>query len=539
MKNNLMENIFMHLNNYLSNRIQQKVNMVYLLLFVSVFYCPLVFSNNLKSSTNSGEILVSNIQELNSAISSVKPGDTIIMKDGVWHDAVIEFSSSASASAPVILRAQTPGGVILNGNSQLIFTAPNLVADGLYFNNGAIDQVSVILFRSDSCRFTNSAIINYNPAQFETQYYWVFFKGNHNRFDHCLLKGKSNMGPVIGNDNDNAEYNKVDNCYIKDIPYEQNNGREIIRVFGYGHADEMGEDGAYFTIENNLFERAHGEGVEIISLKSNYNIVRYNTIRATRGGIVSRRGKNNTIEGNFILGEGQEGTIGIRVAGPNQRVINNYIANITEDGIRLIAGEYYKSSLTSNFQPKKKDLPKYLQVQNGYFAHNTIIHAGENGINIGFDYKNHWSDLQMVLIPENNVFVNNLIYKCKYNAINVADQDSSPPLDFLKFKPNYFENNIVNGGGVNIDPVPSGIKDINPNLLLYDDGLFRPAQNSPLINAGAKSDVVDDVFGNVRDEKKDIGAIEFGNTKAIRHPLSADEVGPEWVIKRRIAGENF
>ena len=155
----------------------------------------------------------------------------------------------------------------------------------------------------------------------------------------------------------------------------------------------MGDDGAYFNIEYNLFDHAHGEGTEIVSLKSNHNIVRFNTVISSRGGLVGRRGKFNTFEGNFVLGQGQKGSTGIRVAGANHRVFNNYVADVEEDGLRLITGEYYEKSLTSNFAPKKKALPKYLQVQNGYFANNTILNCGGNGIDIGFSYKNHWPDL--------------------------------------------------------------------------------------------------------------------------------------------------
>jgi poly(beta-D-mannuronate) lyase len=347
------------------------------------------------------------------------------------------------------------------------------------------------------------------------------------------------MNPVIGNDEENSRHNTVAYCHIKDIPYAEHNGREIMRIFGYGHADQMGNDGAYFTIEYNLFERAHGEGVEIISLKSNYNIVRYNTVRASRGGLVSRRGINNTIEGNFIFGENQEGTTGIRVAGQNHRVINNYICDVAEDGLRLITGEYYKKSLTNSFKSKKKDLPAYIEVQNCTFAHNTVVNAGENGINIGYRYKNQWPDLQMVLLPENNFFVNNLIYNCKNNAITMAVQDKNPPLDFLVFKPNQFKGNIVFGGDGTVHPMPTGIKNIDPKLVKSQDGLYRLSKHSPAINRGVKTDVVDDMDGQVRGVRKDVGGDQYSEVKSIRHPLTSDEVGPEWINAKRKAGENY
>ena len=129
------------------------------------------------SIINGKEILVSNIAELNRAIAEAEPNDVIIMKDGVWVDAVINFNSKATQSGPIILKAQTPGKVILTGASKLIFAVPHLMAEGLYFKDGALTGTNsenadkVVLFDTDHCRLKNSAIENYNPKDFSTYYY--------------------------------------------------------------------------------------------------------------------------------------------------------------------------------------------------------------------------------------------------------------------------------------------------------------------------------------------------------------------------------
>lgn len=502
-------------------------NKTSLLIFISF-----LISNSIFAQVK--QILVGNQVQLNNAIANANPGDVIIMKDGNWHNTVINFNSKSSALAPITLKAQTAGNVILDGTSTLTFSSPNLIVDGLLFNQGSLieNQISVVTFDSDNCRLTNTSIIDYNPKDFESKYFWVYFKGSHNRMDHCFLKGKNNMNPVLQNGEENARYNQVDHCYIKDIPYVKNaNGREVFRIFGYGHADQKGIDGAYFTIEYNLFDHAHGEGTEIVSLKSNFNIVRFNTVIASKGGLVGRRGKNNTFEGNYIFGQGEEGTTGIRVAGANHRVINNYIDGVSEDGLRLIAGEYFEKSLTADFAQKKKDLPKYLQVQNGYFAQNTIINCGENGINVGFSYKNQWPKLQMVLLPENNQFINNIVYNSKGNAVDLAVIDKNTPLDMFNFKPNYFEGNIVFGQSASNTTLPSGIKVIDPLLKLEKDGTYQLTLKSPAINSGVVSNVNDDIEGKSRDNKKDIGSSEYGDAKPIRHPLTVADVGPNWAVK--------
>ena len=487
------------------------------LVFLGISLCVSV-ANLFSQEKSENKLFVSTISELNAAISSAKPGQSIVMKDGIWKNAVIDFNSTATESQPITLCAQTPGKVLLKGNSMLTFSKPYLIVDGLVFKNGKIASGSVINLNSDNCRLTNSAIIDYNPDDFKTNYYWIYFQGSHNRMDHCYLTGKSNMNPVVQNFEENARYNKVDSCLVKDIPYVKHaNGREIFRIFGYGHADQTGNDGAYFTVEYNLFDHAHGEGTEIVSLKSNYNIVRFNTVIASKGGLVGRRGKNNTFEGNIILGQGMEGTTGIRVAGSNHMVINNYISDVSEDGIRLIAGEFYEKSLTSHFAPKKKELPKYLQVKNGYFAQNTIVNCGGHGIDIGYNYESHWPDLQMVLLPENNRLVNNLVYNCKGSSINSAVQDKNKPLDTFTFKPNFFEGNVVWGSQVSISPIPTGIQSVNPKLTIGKDGFYRPDIDSPAKENGALPPVKADNQSNLQ---KNL------------HQLSANEVGPKWMMKK-------
>ena len=470
-----------------------------------------------------GDVLVATIQELNQAIAAAKPGSMITMKDGIWHNVDINFTAKASKSAEITLRAQTPGKVILNGTSKLTFLAPYLIVDGLFFKEGALSESSnsVVTFASENCRLTNVAIVDYNPASFDTKYYWVYFQGSYNRMDHCIFKGKNNMQPVVQNDEENSLYNKVDSCYVKDIPFvAEANGREIFRIFGYGHADQTGDGGAYFTIEYNLFDHADGEGTEIVSLKSNHNLVQYNTVIASRGGLVGRRGKYNTFHGNFILGQNYAGSTGIRVAGSYHRVTNNYIADVAEDGLRLITGEYYEKSLTDKFAPKKKALPKYLQVKEGYFANNTIVNCGGYGVDIGFAYKNQWPSLQMVLFPEGNRFDNNIIYNTKSLVIHEAKIDKNSPLDGFSFKPNYFSKNIVFG---NVSPAMNadGFNMLNPMLKLNKEGLYVMDIKSPAINFGYlafQNDVV------IPSNKNGVNK----SNKSPLLPLSALQVGPKW-----------
>jgi len=65
------------------------------------------------------EYFVSNAAEIAAAAKSAKPGDFIIMRDGVWPNADIRFEAQGVPEAPITLQAQTPGKMILTGQSRL------------------------------------------------------------------------------------------------------------------------------------------------------------------------------------------------------------------------------------------------------------------------------------------------------------------------------------------------------------------------------------------------------------------------------------
>lgn len=251
------------------------------------------------------EARVKQPEELQRALNAARPGDLITLKNGEWKDAVISIDKGGSAIKPLEIRAESPGGVTFSGTSSLVINAPYVTVNGLLFHKGGLNEgakkSAVIEFRSHHGIVKNSAIVDYNPTSLRTKYYWVWFSGDHNAVDHCYFKGKNNFDPVIGNDLEESRHNSVRHSYFKDIPYAKGNGREIIRVWGSGKYEQNGDDGAFFTIEGNLFDHADGEGGEIISLKSNHNTIIRNTVVASLGCINIRRGNFNTVKENIML----------------------------------------------------------------------------------------------------------------------------------------------------------------------------------------------------------------------------------------------
>ncbi len=136
----------------------------------------------LSSNTYSAEYFVTNNLELINAIAKAKPGDIVIMKNGIWSNTSINFQNNGVSGNPIILKAEKPGQVILSGKSNLRIAGNFLVVDGLVFENGySSSGQAVVEFRSSSgvesnyCRLTNTSIIDYNPTDSKTDYKWVLY----------------------------------------------------------------------------------------------------------------------------------------------------------------------------------------------------------------------------------------------------------------------------------------------------------------------------------------------------------------------------
>ncbi|NCZ96200.1 hypothetical protein EBZ02_03400 [bacterium] len=461
------------------------------------------------TSLQAREIPVANPASLKPALESASPGDVIILAKGNWPNTEIRVDRGGTPESPLEIRAESPGETLLTGSSFLLINAPHVVVDGLYFTQGCIDteKFSVIHFKSNHGTVRNCAIADYNPASFEDEYYWVFFEGDNNLLEKCYFKGKNNLHPLVGNAIEGSRTNTVRGNYFKNIPYASANGREILRMWGPGKFDPKDPDGAYCLVEGNLFDGADGEGVETLSLKSNHNRVLSNTVIGTRGCLNIRQGANNQVKDNLILGKGVAGAGGLRMSGFNNTVEGNYVSGC-DWGIRIQTGEYTQSALTGSYEPNLKkggkkqegdevNVAKYPPVKDLLLTGNTCANNTGADLEVGFGYKKHWPENQLVLLPENCRIKNNrFIRPTGGESIIGTVADTAPPLDKLNLAPNQYENNVLLGGTCAYPPAEAGLK------------------KEPLPSGWTE-------------------ASELGNKK----PLTPEEVGPAWVVALRKAGQ--
>ena len=127
------------------------------LLFISFLFLLISCEN----TTTHAVINVKNIIELNEVLEKVMPGDEIILANGIWKDAQIDFYGLGTQEQPITLRAETPGKVFIEGESYIHLGGKHLIVDGLYFRNGHSPKTAIIRYMigKDSTAF-NSSVTN-------------------------------------------------------------------------------------------------------------------------------------------------------------------------------------------------------------------------------------------------------------------------------------------------------------------------------------------------------------------------------------------
>lgn len=326
--------------------------------------------------------LVRNPQEYADAVRSLQPGDTVVLADGTWSDFQILLSGQGAAGRPITLTAQTPGGVVLTGQSNLRLAGEFLVVSNLVFRDGWSPTGEVVSFRrsrserANHSRVTGVVIDRFNKPDRSQSDHWVALYGHDNRFDHNHVAGKSNAGAtlVVVRDAEQGLENRhrIDHNYFGPRPNLGSNGGETIRV-GTSH-DAMSDSRT--VVENNWFEGCDGE-VEIVSNKSGGNVYRGNVFHRSRGALVLRHGDGNLVEDNVFLGGGEPHTGGIRVINRRQTIRNNYLEGLAGDG--------FASALTVMYGVPDSPANRYVQVDRAIIENNTLIGARSVFLGAGMD----------------------------------------------------------------------------------------------------------------------------------------------------------
>ncbi len=297
------------------------------------------------TTTTVDPVVVVAISDLEGAVATAQPGDVIAVQNGVYGtQGEIRLNGAGTAQEPIVVQAETPGGVVLTGNVHVRLSGPDLTLSGFRFEDGVLDadggSASVVFFDGDCvrCRLTDSVIDDYDAIQTgqDGYYPWIRLYGPESQVDHNELANKFHQGAMLrvirsSSNSDGPANHWIHHNHFRDVPPIGENGLEAIRI---GSGNERSQTNAGVLIEHNLFERINGEH-ELISVKSSGNVIQHNTFVDSNDSAVRLRiGNDNVFADNILI----NGRYGINVNGMRNRIVDNDFVDYQRWGIALVAG---------------------------------------------------------------------------------------------------------------------------------------------------------------------------------------------------------
>ncbi len=472
--------------------------------------------------SNHTTIKVNDYSELSTAISNAKPGDNIVLTNGIWKDVQIKFTGEGTESSPISIKAETPGKVIIQGVSDLKFGGNYLIVEGLHFKNGYSPSDAVIEYRIDEnttgnhCKVTNCVIEDFNKPTRDDDDRWVQFWGRHNILENCYIAGKTNRGPTIridlkGNEHINNHHQIIGNHFGPRPPKGGASGETIQIGDSYTSMSP-----SYTYVANNLFEECNGE-VEVISSKTNFNEFRNNVFYKSEGSLVTRHGNYCIIDGNYFIGDGKNKNIGgIRIVNTGHWVTNNYFYNLI--------GENFRSPLAVMNGIPKSPLNRYNQVTDVVVAYNTYINCRapwQFGVGTNIDQKDVLppSEIRSAR-PLRMLVANNVIYNEKGDESIIIEHDKA---DGVTFKANVINNQGTDFKSYDgLQTATFDVKKIGEYIFTSSTGYdIEPYQGFEF------ESVTKDLFGNSREKNNTIGAIINSDAKDPKI-LDKSKYGTTW-----------
>lgn len=470
-----------------------------------------------------------NFDDFKDAIAAAQPGDEIILAAGRYKAESLTMEDVAGTEAkPVIIRAEHIGADTLDAGTYFdLRHCSHVIIQGFVIN---ITEKSTT-FKIQTCnniRITQNVLDGSGEAYLNddgdgrNSSVWISIQSlwddptglsHHNRIDHNLFQNKQTLGNMIRIDGTNelyvSQYDIIEYNHLKNMGPRADNEMEAIRI-GWS---AMSESEGYTTVSNNLFEECNGDP-EIISVKCNKNTISHNTFRRCKGTLSLRHGNESLVEGNFFLGEGAEGTGGVRLYGSDHRIINNYFEGLTgtkwDAPITLTHGDAEEGS---------SGLTKHFRIERAVIANNTLVN-NEHGIEIGYDNQAKYSKPPRDVIlaynlitsdtgtlvtyinpPTNMIWINNLLYP-EGNAI--------------------LRNGLTFSAGEIVEADP--LLEVTGDYTLYKASTSTPDYTPDSEAVGA---IERDMDGQMRSSSTHYGSDEYSTDAVAFHPLFPSEVGPD------------
>lgn len=419
--------------------------------------------------------------ELHKAISNAQPGDKIVLDNGEFGDSAIRFAGKGTPDKPIVLKAKNKGKTIIS--------APLLV-EGEFLSVIDIDfrKLGSIEISGRNCKVMNcswndaksSKWIRVLPGSAEIEIANNLFENKS--INRELERGCQLLQIVVRNQN---ERHHIHHNVFRDVHEgKTGNGFETIQLITENNPFDPPAGHCNTIIEDNQFIRCNGEA-EIISIKSNGNLIRRNIFRASKGSLVLRHGDDNVATGNFFFADGEKGSGGIRLQGTGQIVANNYFQDLGLLSIGMMDGT-------------PDDL--YIRVEGAQILFNTFINCKRNLV-IGLNHSSHPNGT----VPKDCQIIGNLFYFGK----------DDKPDNFIEFVQNdipenwTWKDNVAFGAPI-ISDIP-GIRHTDPQLKFQQNGLAIPTSKTPQseFTGDAKEEIKFDLLEKRWNKRRSVGAIQY------------------------------
>ena len=495
--------------------------------------------------TVSAQLHFTDPEDLADAVNNSLDGGTFIVTNGTYNDFEASFEIVATESNPVIIQAETVGGVTLTGESHFVFKKSAFVTlQGFVFDGQGEDSL-VKLEGSNNIR------ISRNVFELETSesIKWVFIGGvwndniypfqypsHHNRIDHNVFQNKATPGHYITVDGSfddtgsdevyyQSQYDTIDYNYFRNNGPRAVNEQESIRI-GWS---EMSLSSGYTIVEHNLFEDCDGDP-EIVSVKSCDNTIRHNTFVASYGTLSLRHGNRNRVEGNYFFGNGKAigtspagSTIytgGIRIYGTDHVIVNNYMEGL--NGTRWDAP--ITLTLGDAIDGESSSLSKHFRAERVTIAYNTLVN-NSHGIEIGYDNNGNYNkDLEDITIA------NNLITGSENSLVEIVDTDNDQGEQITWYSNLMYptDDATLLAGATSTVFGATAVTNENPHLI-FDDftNVWKATGETPLYqNAVITAIINEDIEGQERPNTSNPGADHYSLESVRYSPLTTEDVGP-------------
>ena len=293
----------------------------------------------LPESFERGTRPVSDVDGFNERAKTLKSGDELVVKNGKytgWATALVE--GKGTAEKPVVIRPETPGGVIFRGRTHIRLTGRHIVFKGFRFYHAGPAHVLYMIdgehIRVTQCQFSGCG----DSGRTFSHIVRITRNCHHGRIDHCYFTASKSMsvGLRIFGSEDLPRDNRIDHNIFRDIFKYWGNGQENIQLGGPSNCTPA-EATARTLVEHCLFDNAWGDS-ETISNKSSSNTIRYNVAaNCLFSAFTIRSGNDVRFEGNVMINNGG----GVRVFGERHIIVNNLFLNLLDAGVTLQTGTNY------------------------------------------------------------------------------------------------------------------------------------------------------------------------------------------------------